>query len=45
MTTAYSYIRFSTPAQAEGDSERRQMDAATLRRELEEIRKLLARDR
>jgi DNA invertase Pin-like site-specific DNA recombinase len=26
---AYSYVRFSTPAQAEGDSERRQTEAAT----------------
>lgn len=29
MTTAYSYIRFSTPAQAKGDSLRRQLAAAT----------------
>lgn len=26
MTRAYSYVRFSTPAQAEGDSERRQIE-------------------
>ncbi|MDR6831542.1 DNA invertase Pin-like site-specific DNA recombinase [Bosea sp. BE271] len=28
MTTAYSYLRFSTPEQAKGDSFRRQMDMA-----------------